>query len=62
MTKLNDLLDRVEDKKSFIEFVRELADEKERAKKIEDENPNAYIIDGALGWKEEKEKLKKNPH
>jgi len=45
-----DLLDDVHDRESFIAFALALAEERDRAERIERENPNTYIIDGALGW------------
>jgi hypothetical protein len=41
----------VTDRDSFIEFVKALADEREQAQEIEEANPNVYIVDGALDWK-----------
>ena len=46
----DDLLERVVDKQTFIEFVQALAEEREQAQEIEDRHPNAYITNGALGW------------
>lgn len=46
-----ELLDQVKDRESFIMFVQALAEELEAAAQIECANPNAYCIDGALGWK-----------
>ena len=47
----NNLLEKVVDKQTFIEFVQALAEERERAQEIEHTHPNLYIMDGALGWK-----------
>ena len=44
------LLDGVCDRESFIAFVQALADERELAQEIERDNPDRYIVDGALGW------------
>lgn len=46
-----DLLDKVVDRETFIEFVQALADERERARAIEKADPQRYLIDGALNWK-----------
>jgi hypothetical protein len=46
-----DLLDSVSDRSTFIEFVSSLASERERAAQIEKDNPNRYILDGAINWK-----------
>jgi hypothetical protein len=51
MVSTDDLLERVTDKQTFIEFVQALADERERAQEIENNHSNVYIMDGALGWK-----------
>jgi hypothetical protein len=45
------LLQEVSDRESFVAFVLALADERERAERIEQVNPDRYRIDGALGWK-----------
>ena len=47
----NNLLEKVVDKQTFIEFVQALAEGRERAQEIEHTHPNLYIMDGALGWK-----------
>ncbi len=44
------LLDSVRDQDTFIAFVEALADERDRAQEIERQNPDRYIVDGALGW------------
>ena len=49
--KPEELLDNVKDRNSFIEFVQALADEREKAQEIERANPKAYMVDGALNWK-----------
>lgn len=51
MVSTDDLLEQVTDKQTFIKFVQALADEREKAQEIENNHPNVYIIDGALGWK-----------
>jgi hypothetical protein len=51
MVSTDDLLERVTDKQTFIEFVQALADERERAQEIENNHLNVYIVDGALEWK-----------
>lgn len=45
------LLEQVTDQESFVRFVKSLADERDRAQEIEEAAPNAYIVDGALNWK-----------
>lgn len=45
------LLGEVVDRETFVDFVLALAAERERAEKLERENPQRYCIDGALGWK-----------
>ena len=45
-----DLLDKVCDRKTFVEFVFALASERERAAELEQEDPNHYMVNGALGW------------
>ena len=51
MATPEELLESVVDQTTFIEFVEALADERDRALEIEQANPKAYIVDGALGWK-----------
>jgi len=46
-----DLLDDVKDRDSFIAFVEALASEREDAARLERENPQTYIVDGAHNWK-----------
>lgn len=46
-----DLLDKVVDRETFVAFVIALADEREQAATLESANPDAYMIDGALNWK-----------
>lgn len=50
MLSPDDLLERVVDKQTFIEFVQALAEERARAQEIEARHPNAYMTDSALGW------------
>ena len=50
-TRPESLLDGVYDRNSFIAFVQSLAEERELAQQIERDNPDRYIVDGALGWK-----------
>ncbi len=45
-----ELLKAVHDHETFVAFVKALAAERQAAAKIEAENPQAYIVDGALGW------------
>jgi hypothetical protein len=47
---LDALLQQVKDKETFIRFVQALATEREQAQMIERKNPDAYRVDGALGW------------
>ena len=49
--KPEDLLDKVCDRESFIAFAMALAAERQQAAQIEAENPDIYVLDGALGWK-----------
>lgn len=49
-TRPESLLDGVCDRDSFIAFVQALAEERELAQQIEKDNPDRYIVDGALGW------------
>ena len=51
MVSPDELLAQVKDKQTFIQFVQVLADERERAQEIERVNSEAYIVDGALDWK-----------
>jgi len=46
-----ELLDLVQDKESFVRFVTALAGEREAAETEEREDPKAYPVDGARGWK-----------
>jgi hypothetical protein len=46
--KPEELLD---DRESFVAFVRALASEREAAQEIERQHPNRYIVDGAFNWK-----------
>ena len=46
-----ELLDTVNDRESFVAFVRSLADERDRAEQEEKEKPNVYVVDGAYNWK-----------
>ena len=45
-----DLLHKVEDRDSFITFVRALAAERERAEEMEREDSTRYRLGGALDW------------
>lgn len=45
------LLEQVLDRESFIAFVAALASERELASQIEKDNPQSYMVDGALNWK-----------
>jgi hypothetical protein len=45
------LLQKVRDSETFVAFVRALAAEREEAEKLEKENPQAYMVDGAHNWK-----------
>ena len=47
---LSELLDAVHDRESFNRFVDALASERERAEKLEREEPERYRYGGALGW------------
>jgi hypothetical protein len=49
--KPEELLDKVQDRESFIAFVEALAAEREDAQRIERENPHRYMVDGAHDWK-----------
>jgi hypothetical protein len=46
-----ELLDKVRDRQSFVAFVEALAAEREDAQRIEREDPQAYMVDGAHRWK-----------
>lgn len=46
-----DLLEEVHDEQSFLLFVRCLARERRTAHEMEAADPERYVIDGALGWK-----------
>lgn len=48
---LNQLLEDVRDRDTFIEFVRALADEREQASLIERADPALHLLDGAHDWK-----------
>jgi hypothetical protein len=48
---LFDLLENVRDRQSFMAFAEALAEERDRAEEIELNNPDIYVVDGALGWK-----------
>jgi hypothetical protein len=52
MKTLEDLLDEVNDWRSFVVFVDELANERSRAAEFESSDPDnpAYMVNGALGW------------
>ena len=50
-TDLHYLLEQVTDQESFVRFVKFLADEREQAQEIEEADSKAYIVDGALNWK-----------
>jgi hypothetical protein len=45
------LLDQVNDRDSFIAFVRALALEREEAEQIERDDPERYPLDGVHNWK-----------
>ncbi len=45
-----DLLDAVRDRESFFAFALGLAEERNRAEQLEQQNPDTYVCDGALGW------------
>ena len=51
MVTPEELLDRVTDRDSFIAFVEALAAERADAAAIERANPQTYVVDGALDWK-----------
>ena len=44
------LLDKVQDRDSFIVFVRSLADERQQAEEMESNEPVRCQLGGALGW------------
>lgn len=48
---LETLLESVQDRDSFVRFAEALAKERERAAKLERDEPSRYCLDGALGWK-----------
>lgn len=50
MKSIEQLLDEVTDRESFLTFASALAAERRRAEELERENPELYIVDGALGW------------
>ena len=45
-----ELLDRVVDRKSFVEFVTALAEERDEAERMERAEPVRYQLGGAHGW------------
>jgi hypothetical protein len=49
--KPEELLDKVNGRDSFIAFVEALAAEREDAQRVEGENPQRYMVDGAHNWK-----------
>ncbi|MBO0719529.1 MAG: hypothetical protein J2P41_01825 [Blastocatellia bacterium] len=49
--KLDDLLQKVCDKETFIVFVKALAEERVGAKRTEEENRDNFVIDCASNWK-----------
>jgi hypothetical protein len=49
--KPEELLQKVCDRETFIVFVEALAVDREEAERIELENPQTYVIDGANDWK-----------
>jgi len=51
LTSPESLLENVNDRESFIEFVNALADERDRAQEIERAHPERYMVDGAFDWK-----------
>jgi len=46
-----ELIERVVDRDSFIEFARALAEEREEAEQMERDEPARYQLDGAQDWK-----------
>jgi hypothetical protein len=50
LKSIEHLLEEVTDRESFIGFALALAQERKQAERIERENPNVYMVDGALGW------------
>lgn len=50
MRELVDYLDNVNNRGSFIVFVKELTKERSKAQKLEFENPVKYKYNGALEW------------
>jgi hypothetical protein len=46
-----ELLDQVQDRESFIRFVRALAEERDAAEATERSEPKKYVLDGAANWK-----------
>lgn len=48
--KVNELLDQVTDRDSFIAFVTALAQEREKAEQLEREEPVRYQLGGAYDW------------
>lgn len=46
-----ELLDRISDRTSFVDFVRALAEERELAMAEEQADPARYCLDGARNWK-----------
>lgn len=51
MKSLEELIELVKDKESFIQFVEAMAEEREESEKLERDNPEKYLLDGANGWK-----------
>jgi hypothetical protein len=47
---LEELLDEVDDRESFLAFVEALVEERARAERMERESPVGYQLGGALGW------------
>jgi hypothetical protein len=48
--KVNELLEQVCDRESFLRFVLELSNDSEQAEKLEKEDPEKYRYSGANGW------------
>jgi hypothetical protein len=51
MMTVEQLLKQVSDRQTFVSFVRALASEREDAERIEREQPDRYVLDGAHNWK-----------
>jgi len=45
-----EFLGQVKDRESFLAFAKALLEERERAEKMEAEEPEKYRFSGALGW------------